>query len=92
MVLGLEPVAPRGDLGGIFVKIPPKTSKNVSFGNSGFVGKESAEGFGQAESLGRLFWLVSSLICPSRRKGYLGDAKCGLVGGGRFFSPREVDG
>ena len=46
MVLGLEPVAPRGDLGGIFVKIPPKTSKNVSFGNSGFIGKESGMGFG----------------------------------------------
>ena len=33
-------------LGGIFVKIPPKTSKNVSFGNAGFVGKESAGSFG----------------------------------------------
>ena len=36
----------RGILGGIFVKTPPKTSKNVSFGNAGFVGKESAGSFG----------------------------------------------
>ena len=49
-------------------------------------------GFGEIEFLGRLFGLVPSLICPSRRKGYLGDAKCGLVDGGDFFFPREMDG
>ena len=46
VVLGLEPVGSEGGLGGIFVKTPPKTSKNASFENSGFVGKERAVGFG----------------------------------------------
>ena len=27
----------RGDLGGIFVKIPPKTSKNALLRNAGFI-------------------------------------------------------
>ena len=44
--LGIGACRLRGILGGIFVKIPPKTSKNVSFENSGFFGKEGAGRFG----------------------------------------------
>ena len=66
MVFDWSVYSPKG-LGGIFVKIPPKTSKNVSFGNSGFVGKESAGSLGRIGSVGRLFGLC--LLLYARPEG-----------------------
>ena len=90
--------APRGELGGIFVKIPPKTSKNVSFGNSGFVGKESAGSLGWVEFLGRLFCLFLRLYARPEGKGIWGMRNAGWwmeetsFFQGRWMDSRPFDG